>query len=104
MTTRRTTNASGKASNLDASIKKEIEFNAACFRFTAAITSFRTALIAADAAPSALFAIEGDITPEKARDICARWASASFVMCEALDDITQRSGELLLAVNALLAH
>lgn len=88
--------------NDDEKTRKEIAFLAACCRFSAALTTLRTALTAADTAPGVVFFLEGECTPEKARDLHARWAAASCVMHEAVDAIVEHGGALLDAIQALV--
>ena len=73
------------------------------YRFNAAIASLRTTMIAADKAPGTPFFPAGDVTREEARDLHARWVSASCVMHAAVDDVTSRGAALIRAAEALFS-
>jgi len=96
--------ASAEQDTVDASVLRKVAaFNAASYRFNEAIASLRTTMIAADKAPGTPFFPAGDVTREEARDLHARWVSASCVMHEAVDDVTSRGAALIRAAEALFS-
>ena len=96
--------ASAERDAIDASaLRKVVAFNAASYRFNAAIASLRRTMIAADTAPGTPFFPAGDVSREEARDLHARWVAASCVMHEAVDHVTERGAALIRAAEALFS-
>jgi hypothetical protein len=83
-------------------VQREIEFLRACYRFSAALSTFRIAVKGADQAPGTIFFLEGECTPENARELHCRWAAASIVMHEAIDGIVKDGTALVESMKAVL--
>ena len=80
----------------------EIDFHIACYRFSAALTTLRIAMTAADKATETQFVLAIKGTPDKLHDLQARRAAASRVMSEAIDSIVKEGFAVLEATQALL--
>ena len=101
MTNRDTPRRGQSGANPDATASKNIEFHAACYRLSAALTSLRIAVLAADKALAASAVLEGNFTPDKARELHERWSAASLVMHEALEAVAHDCSAMLDATQAL---
>ncbi len=92
------------ATTSDDVVQRETAFHAACFRFTASLTSLRVAISFTNKALSSDVLLDGDYTREKALDMHARWAGASRVMQESLEAIARDGGAMIEAVLKLSAE
>ena len=85
------------------STQLEIDFHAACYRFSAALTTMRIAHNAAGKASEREFVLGRRCTPDELQSLDARRTAASRVMQLAIDAIVREGFELLEAIQALLS-
>jgi len=82
--------------------EKEIEFNATCYRFSAALIALQNALKVVDHAQGSTSLVDGRYTPEQARTLQCRWDAAAIVMREAVAGLAKDGNVLIDTIRALL--